>query len=138
MFKEERNKNFPPIQMICDSQGCREVDLFGRSIKKELETLMSPEQLKELADREIKVMTRKEQIMDVAMFYAKKNENTPIPYLDFVEAAEWADRTMIYKACEWFECIDFKGDYFTIDSDDGCIFFNIDKFIEDFSKAMEE
>jgi hypothetical protein len=29
MFKEERNKNFPPIlpiQMICDSQGCRYVD----------------------------------------------------------------------------------------------------------------
>lgn len=29
-LKEEQNKNFPPIQMICDSQGCREVDLFGR------------------------------------------------------------------------------------------------------------
>jgi hypothetical protein len=29
MFKEERNKNItpiPPIQMICDSQGCRYVD----------------------------------------------------------------------------------------------------------------
>ena len=26
MFKEERNKNFPLIQMICDSQGCRYVD----------------------------------------------------------------------------------------------------------------
>lgn len=31
-LKEEQNKNFPPIQMICDSQGCREVDLFGRPI----------------------------------------------------------------------------------------------------------
>ena len=43
-----------------------------------------------------------------------------------------------YLSEEWFECIDLKGDYFTIDSDDGCTFFNIDKFIEDFSKAMEE
>lgn len=45
----------PLSQMICDSQGCREVDLFGRPIvptNGELETLMSPEQLKELADRE--------------------------------------------------------------------------------------
>ena len=52
MFKEERNKNFPIIQMICDSQGCRKVDLFGNPVKSELKTLMSPEQLKELADRE--------------------------------------------------------------------------------------
>lgn len=48
-------------------------------------------------------MTRKAQIMDAAMFYAKKNENTPILYLDFVEAAEWADRTMIEKMYLWLE-----------------------------------
>lgn len=46
-------------------------------------------------------MTRKEQIMDAAMFYAKKNENTPIPYLDFIEAAEWADRTMLFRISEY-------------------------------------
>jgi hypothetical protein len=46
-------------------------------------------------------MTRKEQIMDAAMYYAKKNENTPIPYLDFVEAAEWADRTMLFRISEY-------------------------------------
>ncbi|MBR5297440.1 MAG: hypothetical protein IKU29_06205 [Parabacteroides sp.] len=40
-------------------------------------------------------MTRKEQIMDAALFFAKKNKNNPSPYFDFVEAAEWADRTMI-------------------------------------------
>ena len=41
-------------QMICDSQGSREVDLLGRPItptNSVLETLMSPEQLKELAER---------------------------------------------------------------------------------------
>jgi len=42
-------------------------------------------------------MTRKEQTMDAAMFFAKKNKNNPNPYLDFVEAVEWADRTMIEK-----------------------------------------
>ena len=49
-LKEEQNKNFLLTQMICDSQGCREVDLFGRSIENEIETLMSSEQLKELAN----------------------------------------------------------------------------------------
>lgn len=48
-------------------------------------------------------MTRKEQIMDAAMFYAKKNEKVPMPYLDFIEAAEWADRTMIEKMYLWLE-----------------------------------
>lgn len=41
-------------QMICDSQGSREVDLLGRPITPingVLETLMSPEQLRELAER---------------------------------------------------------------------------------------
>lgn len=72
-------------------------------------------------------MTRKEQIMDAAMFYAKKNENAPIPYLDFVEAAEWTDRTMIEKACEWL-----------IQQEEmiGILFEN--DFIERFEKAMEE
>ena len=46
-------------------------------------------------------MTRKEQIMDAAMFFAKKNKKHPIPYLDFVEAAEWADRTMLLKISEY-------------------------------------
>ena len=46
-------------------------------------------------------MTRKEQIMDAAMFFAEKHKNTPIPYLDFVEGAEWADRTMLLKISEY-------------------------------------
>ncbi len=48
-------------------------------------------------------MARKEQIMDAAMFFAKKNKNNPNPYLDFVEAAEWADRTMIEKITEYLK-----------------------------------
>ena len=46
-------------------------------------------------------MTRKEQIRDAAEFYSKKNKIVPIPYLDFIEAAEWADRTMLDKISEY-------------------------------------
>ena len=35
------------------------------------------------------------------MYYAKKNEKVPLPYLDFIEAAEWADRTMLLKISEY-------------------------------------
>ena len=48
-------------------------------------------------------MTRKEEIMDAAMFFAKKNKNNPSPYLDFVEAAEWADRTMMVKISDYLK-----------------------------------
>lgn len=73
-------------------------------------------------------MTRKEQIADAAMFFAKKNKNNPSPYLDFVEAAEWADRTIIDKACEWME-LRLVG---TIGSEDAY------EFLTKFRKAMEE
>lgn len=82
-------------------------------------------------------MTRKEQIMDAAMFFAKKNENIPIPYLDFVEAAEWADRTMVEKMCKWLETINFEKDYIDRADYGGC-FFKEEYFINDFRKAMEE
>ena len=72
-------------------------------------------------------MTRKEHIIDAAMFFAKKNEKVPMPYLDIVEAAEWADRTMIEKACEWLmQQEEMIGISFEND------------FIERFKKAMEE
>lgn len=72
-------------------------------------------------------MTRKEQIRDAAMYFAKKNEKVPFPYLDFIEAAEWADRTMIERACEWLmQQEEMVGISFE------------DDFIERFRKAMEE
>lgn len=48
-------------------------------------------------------MTRKEQITDAAFFYANKNKKDPIPYLDFIEAVEWADRTMIEKLSNYLQ-----------------------------------
>ena len=82
-------------------------------------------------------MTRKELIEKAAAERAAAaTEDKGLRYLDFVNTAEWADRTMIDKACEWLQCIDFEVEYFTIDSD-GYTFFNADKFIEDFCKTME-
>ena len=51
-------------------------------------------------------------------------------YLDFVRTAEWADRTLIGKACEWLDAnfpeIENIGSYYK------------KSFIEQFKKAMEE
>ncbi len=54
----------------------------------------------------------------------------------FIEGAKWADKTIIDKACEWLEDIDYVMQYHY--SEDGCTFFNKDKFIKDFRKTMEE
>jgi hypothetical protein len=57
-------------------------------------------------------------------------------YQAFQDGATWADKTMIEKACELLEDIDYVMQYQY--SEDGCTFFNKDKFIKDFRKAMEE
>jgi hypothetical protein len=83
-------------------------------------------------------MNRKELIDKAAWEYAQtRSENRGIAYLTFKEIAEWADRTMVGKARDWLQCIDFDADYVTTDGD-GRIFFNDDKFIEEFCKLMEE
>ena len=83
-------------------------------------------------------MTRKEQIMNAAEFYSKKNKIEPIPYLDFIEAAEWADRTMnekvrnmLYAMMSTQEINNY--DYVTVPAYD-----NVEDFIEDFCKAIEK
>ena len=77
-------------------------------------------------------MTREEQIEQAwfckacisSHFYDEKS---------FKEAAKWADKTMIEKACEWYEDVDFEMTY--IDSEG---LFNKEQFINDFRKAMKE
>ena len=72
-------------------------------------------------------MTRKEEIMDAAMYFAKKNKNNPNPYLDFVEAVEWADRTIIERLCNKLqECV--YDSYFEMHED----------YIENFCKELME
>ena len=54
----------------------------------------------------------------------------------FLQAAEWADETMMEKMCAWLESIDFEMEY--MNSDDGYTFFDKEKFIGDLRKTMEE
>ena len=72
-------------------------------------------------------MNRKDQIKNAAMFFANKNKSNPVPYLDFVEAAEWADRTMIERVRQWL--VDNRDDLSRVDTDG---------FIKLICKAMEE
>lgn len=85
-------------------------------------------------------MTRREEINQQAEEYRQ-------PYRDggyrlsskdvrdaFEEGAEWADRTMIEKACKWLINIDFDDFHFR-DCDES---FNNDLFVDAFRKAMEE
>ena len=54
--------------------------------------------------------------------------------IGFECGAKWADKTMLEKVCEWLSEIDFDSDYFR-DAED---YFDNDKIIEEFKKAMEE
>lgn len=47
-------------------------------------------------------MTRDEQVKQAAKSYANKSiRDKGIAYLEFIEAVEWADATLIEKACNW-------------------------------------
>lgn len=51
-------------------------------------------------------MARLEQIKEAAFEYANKSiQDKGIAYLEFIEAAKWADRTLIEKIYEWLEYI---------------------------------
>lgn len=93
-------------------------------------------------------MSRKEEIINKSnelgqKYFSNANNIWARPNIEAecvssacMEIAQWADKTMIDKACEWMECIDFEMEYQY--SDDGFTFFNKEKFINDFCKAMEE
>ena len=76
-------------------------------------------------------MTRQEEIVKAAHEFYKGDEVST-----FIVVAQWADKTMIEKLCEWLEDVDYEMQYQY--SEDGYTFFNKDKFIKDFCKAMEE
>ena len=79
-------------------------------------------------------MNRKEQIEKAAWEYAQSRSNDRgIAYLTFKDIAEWTDRTMMARVCEWVEDVDFEMTY--IDSEG---LFGKEQFINDLRKAMEE
>ena len=84
--------------------------------------------------------TREEEIRQMAKSYTQVIYDSLDDFSDitdaYVDGAKWADKTMIDKMLKWMECIDFEMDYQY--SEDGYTFFDADKFINDFRKAMED
>lgn len=72
-------------------------------------------------------MTREEQIEKEAKRVSYNGDE----FHSFIQAAEWADETMMEKMCSWLESIDFEMEYMNSDCD-GYTCFDGEKFIEDF------
>ena len=85
-------------------------------------------------------MNRKEHIDKAALEYAQtRSENRGIAYLTFKDVAEWADRTMIAKACEILDSMLYMYDGLETDIvTSRCAYDTVEEFIEEFRKYMEE
>ena len=84
-------------------------------------------------------MTRKELIEKAAAEKASiATEDKGLRYLDFVNAAEWADRTMLARICEWLEKHDMTEHIRTIYTGTCSISFDKQGLIDALCKAMEE
>jgi hypothetical protein len=82
-------------------------------------------------------MTRREEIEKAAFNYINSDavspENMQLAFGDFINGAQWADKTMIEKACEWLK---FNTNWDDEWDDMGK---NMNYgMIEEFRKAMEE
>lgn len=82
-------------------------------------------------------MTRRKEIEQAAFNYINSDAVSPmnmqLAFGDFINGAEWADKTMIDKACEWI--YNNWREYINVDAD-GMICFG--HWESDFRKAMEE
>ena len=79
-------------------------------------------------------MTRKEEIEKMARENAE-NQLVRCVYIDTIHNCEWADRTMLNRACKWLK--EHADDYTWYDETEGESGMK-DEFIADFRKAMEE
>ena len=54
-------------------------------------------------------MTRREEIEKAATDYINSDAVSPmnmqLAFGDFINGAEWADKTMIENVCDWFQCM---------------------------------
>lgn len=83
-------------------------------------------------------MTRKEEISKQALKYGEPEYLLQTPNIlgtqGFIQGAKWADKTMIDKACEWLTKHLYDYDY--IEGYE--VFRDVNSFVNDFRKAMEE
>lgn len=82
-------------------------------------------------------MTRKEQIEEKMLGISTSNATSAIDYgayrAGFIDGVDWADRTMIERACEWWR--NNLRNYVVVDSDTHVIYFG--HWENDFRKAMK-
>lgn len=78
-------------------------------------------------------MTRREEI-ELAWFNKAVQSNHRYDEKTFKEAVEWADKTMIEKACEWLK--EYGDDFGVPESESGRVY--VDDLVCEFRKAMEE
>ena len=74
-----------------------------------------------------KSIEREIEFTDLWYFHNKKAQN-------YADAIEWADKTMIDKACKWL--LDNSNNYF--EASGCCSWINYGRLVDDFKKAMEE
>ena len=79
-------------------------------------------------------MTREEQIRNYAINNCIQDDIDDTSYELIIETAEWADETMIDKACEWLELHINDDKYYSCIGEETLIPY----LIEDFKQAMEE
>ena len=84
-------------------------------------------------------MIRREEIEKAAAEMADvATEDKGLRYLDFVNTAEWADRTMLARICEWLEDYDITKHIGVLSSGACSISFDKQALIDEICKAMEE
>ena len=82
-------------------------------------------------------MTRREEIEKAATDYINSDAVSPmnmqLAFGDFINGAEWADKTLIEKTMSWFYKNAHKEKYW---DKDGCLLITV--IMDDYRKAMEE
>ena len=80
-------------------------------------------------------MTRKKEIEKAAFNYINSDavsaENMQLAFGDFINGAQWADKTMLDKVCDWLQCMAI--DYIQGDITDvklGSMFADLRKYVE--------
>lgn len=80
-------------------------------------------------------MTRKEEIVQAAIDCCGAEKEWQPDRMIFIMGAEWADKTMIEKACEWLLN---HNDYQRVLDNGNGVRFDMTQCVTDFRKAMEE